>query len=137
MKEGSAKESGVRRRPMTRLLAARFTTNLRNKLQRRGASSKKAHSIGMKTFKLNKEVMIDDHLLLRVLNPRLLQKRTTRRELRTEPTRNARHVTTSRRMAATWGRGLSILYRLLYLKSDRVLGLPIVSTKEKISKRAN
>ena len=66
---------------MTKLLAARFTTNLRNKLQRRGASSKKAHSIGMKTFKLNKEVMIDDHLLLRVLNPRLLQKRTTRREL--------------------------------------------------------
>ena len=55
----------------------------------------------MKTFKLNEEAMIVDHLLLRVLNPRLLQKRTTRRELRTEPTRNARHVTTSRRMAAT------------------------------------
>ena len=55
----------------------------------------------MKTFKLKKEVMIDDYLLLRVLKPRLLQKRTTRRELRTEPTRNARHVTTSRRMAAT------------------------------------
>ena len=32
LKEGSAKESGVRRRPMTKLLAARFTTNLRNKL---------------------------------------------------------------------------------------------------------
>ena len=32
LKEGSAKERGVRRRPMTRLLAAKFTTNLRNKL---------------------------------------------------------------------------------------------------------
>ena len=42
LKEGSAKERGVRRRPMTKLLAARFTTNLRNKLQRRGTSSKKA-----------------------------------------------------------------------------------------------
>ena len=101
MKEGSAKESGVRRRPKTKLLAARFTTNLRNKLQRRGTSSKKAGFIGMKAFLLNAVVLIDDHLLLRVLNPRLLQKRTTRRELRTEPTRNARHVTTSRRMAAT------------------------------------
>ena len=130
MKEGSAKESGVRRRPMTKLLAARFTTNLRNKLQRRGTSSKKAHSIGMKTFKLNKGVLIDDHLLLRVLNPRLLQKRTTRRELRTEPTRNARHVTTSRKMAATWGGGLSILYRLLYLKSDRVRGRCIKKSKK-------
>ena len=46
LKEGSAKESGVRRRPMTKLLAARFTTNLRNKLQRRGTSSKKAGCIG-------------------------------------------------------------------------------------------
>ena len=34
----------------------------------------------MKTFKLNEEAMIVDHLLLRVLNPRLLQKRTTRRK---------------------------------------------------------
>ena len=67
LKEGSAKESGVRRRPKTKLLAARFTTNLRNKLQSRGTSSNKAHSIGMKTFKMNKEVMIDNHLLLRVL----------------------------------------------------------------------
>lgn len=81
LKEGSAKESGVRRRPMTKLLAARFTTNLRNKLQRRGTSSKKTHSIGMKTFKMNKEVLIDNHLLLRVLKPRLLQMRTTRRKL--------------------------------------------------------
>ena len=101
MKVGSAKERGVRRRPMTRLLAARFTTNLRNKLQRRVTSSKKACCKGMKAFFLNAVVLIDDHLLLRVLNPRLLQKRTTRRELRTEPTRNARHVTTSRRMANT------------------------------------
>ena len=45
---------------MTRLLAARFTTNLRNKLQRRGTSSKKAHSIGTKAFLLNTVVLIDD-----------------------------------------------------------------------------
>ena len=38
LKEGSAKESGVRRRPKTKLLAARFTTNLRKRLQRRGTS---------------------------------------------------------------------------------------------------
>ena len=81
LNEGSAKESGVRRRPMSKLLAARFTTNLRNKLQRGGTSSKKAGCIGMKAFLLKAVVLIDNHLLLRVLKPRLLQKRTTRRKL--------------------------------------------------------